>query len=107
MPGKSRCSERTIRSRLEGCQSPVRRILENARIRAGEEYSRILEEADMKAAESLKCGREQLEAEQKKAMEQLKSRIAETALCAAEKAAGSGRGELADLAAMIVYRGSR
>ena len=84
---------------LKDARAQSGRILENARIRAGEEYSPILEEADMKPAESLKCRSEQQDAEQKKAMEQLKSRIAETALCAAEKAAGSGRGELADLAA--------
>ena len=86
---------KNAREEADALKEQYEAALKDARAQSG----RILEEADMKAAESLKCGREQLEAEQKKAMEQLKSRIAETALCAAEKAAGSGRGELADLAA--------
>lgn len=91
-----------LKSRYEDALKDARaesgRIVEEARGRAKKEYDRIVLEADKAAAENLKKGRESLEAERARTMEELKGRIAEVALCAARQVSESSKSVPEDLA---------
>ena len=74
------------------------RLVEEAKKNARTEYDRIVSEADGEALAVRKKAEQEIEADRARAMEELKSRIAEVALAASRKVTGQSQQALGDLA---------
>lgn len=74
---------------LKDARNESRRLIEQAKQRAQEESDRILRESRARAAEMMGKAEKDVEREKEKTMSELKFHIAELALCAAGKVAGS------------------
>ena len=73
---------------LSNARNESARLVEEAKKNARTEYERIVNEADGEALALRKKAEKEIEADKARAMEDLKSRIAEVALAASRKAAG-------------------
>lgn len=74
------------------------RLVEEARKNARTEYERIVSEADGEALAARKKAEQDIEADRARAMEEMKSRIAEVALAASRKVAGQSERASGDMA---------
>lgn len=94
----SEAAANELKSRYEDALKEARnesgRMIEEAKKRAQEESDRIMKEAGEQAADMMRKAEKNIESEREKTMADLQSRIAELALTAARKVAGSAeRGE--------------